>query len=173
MGGRRGCHRQRHQAATRALVLAGDRRIRGARQHPPMLDERFASLLQCAAPAVLTTYRRDGAALVSPVWFRPHAGTLEVVIAEGDVKLKHLRRRPECSLTVFEAVAPFRGLQTRGAPELVIGDVTAARLAIASRYLGVEAGRRFAAQRQPNGTLVRLGLAGARTWDLAGILPTD
>jgi hypothetical protein len=51
--------------------------------------------------------------------------------------------------------------------------VTDARLAIASRYLGAEAGARFAAQRKPTETLVRLALDGARTWDLSAILPAD
>jgi hypothetical protein len=83
-----------------------------------VLDERFRSLVEAASPAVLTTYRRDGSALTSPV-----------------------------------------------------GDVTEARLAIAGRYLGAEDGARFAAQRRPNGTLVRLPLDGARTWDLSAILP--
>ena len=138
-----------------------------------MLDGRFASLLDGASPAVLTTYKRDETALASPVWFRQHDGALEVVIAEGDVKLKHLARCPECALTVFEAVAPFRGVQTRSAPDLLVGDMTEARLAIASRYLGAEDGKRFAAQRAPSGTLVRLSLADARTWDLAAILPGE
>jgi hypothetical protein len=138
-----------------------------------MLDERFRSLLEGASPAVLTTYRRDGTALASPVWFRLRGSALEVVIAEGDVKLTHLARRAECSLTVFEAVAPFRGVETRRAPELVVGDVTDPRLAIASRYLGAEAGARFAAKRKPTGTLVRLALDGARAWDLSAILPAD
>jgi hypothetical protein len=138
-----------------------------------MLDERFRSLLECASAAVLTTYRGDGTALASPVWFRLHGSAVEVVIAEGDIKLAHLARRQQCSLTVFEAVAPFRGVETRRGPELVVGDVTEARLAIASRYLGAEKGARFAAERKPNGTLVRLPLDDARTWDLSAILPCD
>ena len=131
----------------------------------------FSSLLQAPSPAVLTTYRRDGSALTSPVWFRLHDDALEVVIAAGDVKLAHLRRRPECSLTVFEAVPPFRGVETKQAPELVEGDVTEARLAIASRYLGPERGRTFAEQRKPGGTLLRFALGDARMWDLSAILP--
>ncbi len=138
-----------------------------------MVDQRFESLLESPSPAVLTTYRRDGSALASPVWFRLHRSALEVVIAEGDVKLKHLARRAECSLTVFETVVPFRGLQTRRAPELTVGDMTEARRAIASRYLGPQDGDRFATERKPNGTLVRLSLDDVRVWDLSGILPTD
>jgi hypothetical protein len=60
------------------------------------------TLLEAASPAVLTTYRQDGSALVSPVWFRRNDGALEVVIAEGDVKLRHLARDRRCIVVVFD-----------------------------------------------------------------------
>jgi hypothetical protein len=74
----------------------------------------LGSLLDGPSPAVLATYRKDGSALVTPVWFRHADGTFEVVIAEGDVKLQHLARAPRCTLVVFEAVPPFRGVEVRG-----------------------------------------------------------
>jgi hypothetical protein len=42
--------------------------------------------------AVIQTFRKDGSPLVTPVWFRERDRAYEVVIAEGDVKLAHLRR---------------------------------------------------------------------------------
>jgi PPOX class probable F420-dependent enzyme len=129
------------------------------------------SLLAGPSPAVLTTYRRDGSAATSPVWFRHEDGAFEVVIAEGDVKLTHLRRDPRCLLVVFEAVPPFRGVAVRGEAELVEGDVTAVRTDIAGRYLGSECGRRFAAERTKPGVLVRLR-GEPRAWDLAAMLPS-
>jgi hypothetical protein len=45
------------------------------------------SLPEAPAPAVLSTYRRDGSAHTVPVWFRWTGEALEVVIAKGDVKL--------------------------------------------------------------------------------------
>ena len=130
------------------------------------------SLLEAPSPAVLATYRKDGSALVTPVWFRWACEAFEVVIAEGDVKLAHLARDPRCTLLVFEAVPPFRGIEIRAAPMLVAGDVTAARAEIAGRYLGAEAGARFAAERQSKpGVLLRLVPDAPRTWSLAGILP--
>jgi hypothetical protein len=60
----------------------------------------------------------------------------------------------------------------RGEPELIEGDVTKARIAIAGRYLGGEGGRRFAAERQsPRGVLLWLTTANPRVWDLSKILP--
>lgn len=138
------------------------------------LLERVRSLLDAPSPAVLTTYRKDGSALVSPVWFRWSDAIFEVVIAEGDVKLRHLARDPRCVLVVFEAVRPFRGVEARGMAELVEGDMTALRAEIAGRYLGAEAGARFAAERRAKpGVLLRLTCAAPRVWDLSGILPAS
>ena len=130
------------------------------------------SLLDAPSPAVLTTYRKDGSAHTVPVWFRWTDVALEVVIAKGDVKLRHLARDPRCVLVVFEAVRPFRGLEVRGVGELVEGDVTSARAAIAGRYLGVDDGERFAAERQSRpGVLLWLIPESPRVWDLSWILP--
>jgi PPOX class probable F420-dependent enzyme len=135
------------------------------------LDE-IRSLLDAPSPAVLTTYRKDGSALVTPVWFRFTGEAFEVVIAEGDVKLAHLARDSRCTLVVFEAVPPFRGVEVRGEPDLVVGDVTAARADIAGRYLGADVGERFAAARRAKpGVLLRLVPDAPRIWSLAEILP--
>jgi PPOX class probable F420-dependent enzyme len=136
----------------------------------PLLSVR--SLLEASSPAVLTTYRKDGTALVTPVWFRWTGEAFEVVIAEGDVKLRHLARNPQCILVVFEAIPPFRGVEVRGAADLVEGDVTSARAEIAGRYLGADDGERFAAARRSRpGVLLRLVPDAPRIWSLSGILP--
>ncbi len=130
------------------------------------------SLLDAPSPAVLTLYREDGEALVSPVWFRVLDGALEVVVAITDRKLAHLRRDPRCVLLVFETVPPFRGVQVRGVASLTPDAGARTRLAIASRYLGVERGRRYAdVDRRPPGIVVGLPLRDARAWDLAATLP--
>jgi len=110
--------------------------------------EGVRSLLEAPSPAVLTTYRKDGNANVSPVWFRWVGEAFEIVIAEGDVKLRHLAGHPRCVLLVFEAVPPFRGVEVRGTAELVECDVTPLRADIAGRYLGASHGERFAAERR-------------------------
>lgn len=134
--------------------------------------ERVRSLLEAPSPAVLTTYRKDGSALVSPVWFRWDGKAFEVVIARGDVKLRHLAHDPRCILVVFEAVPPFRGVEVRGEPEMVERDVSEERIAVAGRYLGAEGGRRFAEQRtSPLGVALRLFPDEPRAWDLSAILP--
>jgi PPOX class probable F420-dependent enzyme len=134
--------------------------------------EGVRSLLEAPSPAVLTTYRKDGSALVSPVWYRWHDGALEVVIAKDDLKLRHLAHDPRCALVVFEAVRPFRGIEIRGVPELLDVDVAPSRAAIAGRYLGERDGARFAEDRSVKpGVLLRLTSDNPRVWDLTGILP--
>ncbi len=132
--------------------------------------QAVAPLLDAPSPAVLTTYRADGTAASSPVWFRRAGNTLEVVIADDDVKLRHLARRPECALLVFEATAPFHGVRIEATPELDRHAVTDARRSIARRYLGDEAGERFTSSRGA-GTIVCLPLSQAHVWNLAAILP--
>jgi PPOX class probable F420-dependent enzyme len=131
------------------------------------------TLLEAASPAVLTTYRKDASALVTPVWFRWDGEAFRVVIAKGDVKLAHLSRDPRCTLVVFETVPPFRGIEVRSEPELIDHDVTDERIQIAGRYLGAERGRRYAELRKSKpGVLLRLVPDEPRVWDLSGMLPS-
>jgi PPOX class probable F420-dependent enzyme len=134
--------------------------------------DEIRPLLEAASPAVLTTCRPDGRAQVSPVWFRVNGDAFEVVIAAGDRKPAYLERDPRCVLLVFETTPPFRGVEVRAEATLGTDGVAEARLAIASRYLGADQGRRFAEQRGDRGFVLRLPVGHARTWDLRAILPS-
>ena len=127
-------------------------------------------MLDAPAPAVLLTYRGDGSADMSPVWFRVTDEAFEVVVAKSDKKYAHLQRDPRAVLMVFEAVPPFRGVKIRAEVELSEEGVEEARQAISARYLGAEMAKEFVAARGP-GVVVRLPTSAARVWDLAGILP--
>jgi PPOX class probable F420-dependent enzyme len=138
----------------------------------PLSLDAVGTLLDAPSAAVLTTRRKDGTPLTSPVWFRWTGRVFEVVIAEDDVKLRHLERDPRCALVIFETVTPFRGVEVRGEAVLQHGDVTQARRSIAGRYLGADVAERFAAQRAAKpGVLLQLVPQTPRIWDLAGILP--
>lgn len=130
----------------------------------------FQSLLDAPSAAALTTYRKDDTAATSAVWFRSTDTHVEVVIAESDVKVRHLERRPACSLLIFETVRPFRGIRIETEPSLTRHGVAEARLAISTKYLGDDGGRAFTAARGA-AYVLRLPLSGASTWDLADILP--
>jgi len=137
--------------------------------------ETVRSLLEAPSPAVLTTTRKDGSALTSPVWFRwTGGGDFEVVIARGDVKLQHLERDPRCSLLIFEAVMPFRGVEVRGEATLTPGDMAEVRRSIAGRYLGSdELGARYAVERAAKpGVLLSISSDQPRVWDLSHMLPS-
>jgi len=137
--------------------------------------DAIRSLLDGPSPATLATFRKDGSVLVSPVWFRHADDAFEVVIANDDVKLRHLAHDPRCVLVVFEAVRPFRGVEVRGEPELIeLADATGIRADIAGRYLGPADGARFAeARRATPATLLRLAGGEPRIWDLSAILPVE
>lgn len=132
------------------------------------LDD-LRSMLQAPAPAVLQTYRKDGTAKLSPVWFRHSGGFFEVVIADEDVKLKHLRRDPRVTLIIFENTAPFRGVQVSGDAEITREGLDEVRRSITSRYLDDELSRRFTEKRRGNGAIMRIASTEAKTWDLAPI----
>lgn len=135
--------------------------------------DRFQSLLEAPSPAALGLYNHDGDIVLSPVWFRVHKAAFEVVMAIGDRKVEHLRRDPRCVLLIFEANPPFRGVSVRGRARIEPDTDAKSRLAIASRYLGNEVGRRYAdPARRPPGSVVRLPAESARAWDLQDSLPS-
>jgi Pyridoxamine 5'-phosphate oxidase len=132
--------------------------------------EAVRSLLEAPSPAVLITYRPEGSAAVSPVWFRYTNDAFEVVVAKTDIKLQHLARDPRAVLMIFETIAPFRGVKVRADVELDDSQVDGVRRSISSRYLGPEVAKAFIAERG-EGVVVRLPASAAQVWDLSAILP--
>src|SRR6476469_2957995 len=130
------------------------------------------TLLDAPSAAVLTTIRKDGSPLTSPVWYQWTGDAFEIVIARDDVKLRHLEREPRCTLVIFEAVPPFRGVSVMAFATATRTDITEHRRAVARRYLGTQRGDRFVEQRAGKlGDLVTLVPAEQRVWDLTAILP--
>ena len=127
-------------------------------------------MLEAPSPAVLITYRPEGSADVSPVWFRYTDEAFEVVVAKTDIKLQHLTRDPRAVLMIFETIAPFRGVKVRADVELDDSHVDDVRRSISARYLGAEMANAFVAERS-EGVVVRLSASAAQVWDLSGILP--
>lgn len=66
---------------------------------------------------------------------------------------------------------PFGGVRIVANAELATGSAADARLAIASRYIGADPGRQYAAERTKPDVTVRLPLESASMWDLSSILP--
>lgn len=138
-----------------------------------MEPAELTQLFLTPSAATLAVYRVDGSILTSPVWFRAAKEWIEVVVAEGDPKLTRLREDPRCVFLAFETAPPFRGMRIETTALLDTDGVREARLEIASRYLGAEAGRTYVEQRTRPGTIVRLPLRSARTWDLRRLIPVE
>ena len=127
------------------------------------------SLLDSPAPAVLATQRKDGTVKLTPVWFRHHGGHFEVVIADDDVKLKHIQRNPIVTLLIFETTPPFRGVQVMDEAKISRDNLDETRRAISGRYLDQDSSQKLTELRKGNGAVVRIPTRSARLWDLAGI----
>lgn len=94
--------------------------------------------------ATLATYRRDGTALLSPVWFEWDGGGFLVSLVHGDWKELHLRRNPRAGLLIAEeANYPGRALEVSGTATVTPDDGAVAITRIATRYLGDEIARQW------------------------------
>ena len=95
----------------------------------------------------LTTYRRNGTPVTTPVWHVPHGGELWIVTEAGSGKVKRIRNNPQVSVvpcSLRGKVAPDAPSVT-GTARLLDDDGTAqARKLLARRYLMSRAGNWFA-----------------------------
>ena len=64
--------------------------------------EDLSGFLDKAVVATLATYGADGTVRLSPVWFEWLNDGFNVVIPDGDVKARHLKRDSRASLVVYE-----------------------------------------------------------------------
>jgi len=126
----------------------------------------LGDLLERPLVAVLATYRRDGDALLSPVWHEWRAGGFDVVTGHAGIKVQHLRRDPRASIVVYEHEPPYRGIEVRGEARLLTDGAKDATRRIASRYLGAEAGAAYAEQTTDD-TIIRLEPGRLRAWDFS------
>jgi len=126
----------------------------------------LGDLLEQRLVAVLATYRRDGGALLSPVWHEWRDGGFDLVTGAGDVKVRHLRRDPRASVVVCEQVPPYRGVELRGHARLVTECAHDAAVRLAVRYLGKEQGEAYVAGGADD-VLIRLEPGELRAWDFS------
>ncbi|HUJ08175.1 MAG TPA: TIGR03618 family F420-dependent PPOX class oxidoreductase [Streptosporangiaceae bacterium] len=126
----------------------------------------LGDLIELPLLAVLATYRRDGAVLLSPVWHEWRDGGFSVVTDSRNVKAAHLRRDPRASIVVCDHSPPYRGVEVRCTARLVTAGVDEVVRRIASRYLGPYAGARYA-DTAGDDLLIRLEPGELRAWDFA------
>ena len=126
----------------------------------------LGDLLELPHVAVLATYRRDGTVLLSPVWHEWVDDGFNVVTGSGDVKAAHLRRDPRASIVVCDDSPPYRGLEVRARGRLIALEDPSIVRRISTRYLGSEAGERYA-ETSGDDLLIRLEPGELRAWDFA------
>jgi len=95
----------------------------------------------------LTTYRKNGTPVATPVWHVPHGAELWIVTEAGSGKIKRIRNNPQVLVTPCS----LRGTVASDAPSvtgtarLLDDDETAqARKLLARRYVMSRAGNWFA-----------------------------
>jgi PPOX class probable F420-dependent enzyme len=131
-----------------------------------LTPDDLGDLLELPLVAVLATYRRDGSVLLSPVWHEWRDAGFNVATGSRDVKAGHLRRDPRASIVVYEHGPPYRGLELRARARLSRTEDRSVVRRIATRYLGPEAGERYA-ETAGDDLLIRLQPGELRAWDFA------
>jgi len=131
-----------------------------------LTPDDLGDLLELPLVAVLATYRRDGTALLSPVWHEWHDNGFNVLTGRRNVKAGHLRRDPRASIVVCEDAPPYRGLELRASAQLSLLEDRSIVRRVAVRYLGPEAGERYA-EGAGDDLLIRLQPGELRGWDFA------
>ena len=132
-----------------------------------MTPAELGDLLELPLVAVLATYRRDGTVLLSPVWHEWHDDGFNVLTGSRNVKAGHLRRDPRAGIVVYDEGPPYRGLELRGRARLSVPEDRSIIRRIATRYLGREAGDRYAEETTGDDLLIRLEPGSLRAWDFA------
>ncbi|MFV2019222.1 PPOX class F420-dependent oxidoreductase [Micromonospora sp. LOL_023] len=95
----------------------------------------------------LTTYRKDGTPVPTPVWHVPHGGELWIVTEAGSGKVKRIRNDPQVRVQPCSfrgAVAPDAPSVTGTARLLDDTGTALARKLLARRYVMSRAGNWFA-----------------------------
>ncbi len=128
--------------------------------------EDLGDLVDLPLLAVLATYRANGTALLSPVWYEHRDGGFHVCTSDADVKTHHLRRDPRAVLVVAEPTPPYRGVEVTAEAILLRQDVEATVERLAVRYLGEARGRRYA-ESASDDIVIRLEPGYVRAWDFS------
>lgn len=141
--------------------------MEGIRTNLPVED--LAGFLEEPLVAVLATVRKDGSALLSPVWHEWRDGGFNVWTGVDDVKARHLRRDPRASIVVAESQHPFRGVEVRCVARIVEEGAVETAIRIASRYIGPEKGDAYVRSTSGGAVILRFEPGNLRVWDFADL----
>src|SRR5579859_553305 len=137
------------------------------RKDIPLEDLR--DLLNQPRNLILATNFADGTTLLSPVWHEWRDGGFTVIVFDGDVKARHIKRDPRVSVVLSGDAVPLPGIEVRARAEVVPTEPDLATLRrMAVRYVGHERGNAFIDGIDPASQLTLRIVPGVlRTWDFA------
>jgi len=135
--------------------------------------EELSGLLNQPRCAVLATNYADGTTLLSPVWHEWRDGGFTIVIFDGDVKARHIKRDPRVSVVLADDRLPMGGIEVRASVQIVPTESDLASLRrMAVRYIGPERGNIYIDGFDPATQLTLRVVPGViRTWDFADESP--
>jgi PPOX class probable F420-dependent enzyme len=83
----------------------------------------------------VTTFRRDGTGVATPVWFVPEEGRLLVETGADSYKVRRIRRNPAVTIAPCTATGRLRGAPVPARAELLPdAEVARVRRLVADRY---------------------------------------
>ncbi len=129
--------------------------------------EDLSGFLSERVLATLATYGVDGTVRLSPVWCEWMDDGFNVVVADGDVKARHLKHDSRTSLVVYENRPPYRGVEIRTKAVLSVEGAAEVERRLAHKYLGAVKADSWLASTSWSPLLVRLEPGELRVWDFS------
>lgn len=126
-------------------------------------------LLDSLNLAVLATYRKDGTALLSPIWFIYEDAGFTLGVDAGDIKLRHIERDPRVTIVVSERELPYRGFEIRGSARVTDATYAPEMRRIGRRYIGERADAFYPDGAE--GSIIRIEPGATRGWDFRDEFP--
>jgi PPOX class probable F420-dependent enzyme len=129
------------------------------------LDDRQTRFVEKPRIARLATIGRDGAPLVTPVWYALEDGDFLVLTDAGSQKHRNIERDPRVELCIDDERPPYHTVLVRGRAAIEPERGPEWRLALAVRYLGEDGGRRYVSENPPRAeVLLRITPERLRGW---------
>ncbi len=108
-----------------------------------MFTEEIRALLDMPRVGTLGTTNQDGSPLLTPIWYTRDGDDIWLVIGPQSPKARNIRRDPRVMFVVLDE-SGYTYVTIQGRAILESGEQGAKPRAMAIRYLGEQAGARFA-----------------------------
>lgn len=106
-------------------------------------SDEMRAFLDVPRVATLATINGDGTPLLTPLWFARDGDALWLAVGPDSPKVRNMRRDPRVTLVVVDETG-YRYVTIRGRASFASGEDGGKAREMAIRYLGPEAGTRFA-----------------------------